>query len=128
MSAAACGSAASAVLTWRAACRIAGSVANVWPGRGPGSARPPRPGPHAQPVQGLLGLPGLAGVVAGQALAAQGLPGHEDDGDQGEPAEHGGLAVPGAPPGDPLDQRGRDHGGTWAAAETARCLFSADPD
>jgi hypothetical protein len=32
----------------------------------------------------------------------------EDYGDQGKPAEHGGLAVPGAPPGDPLDERRAD--------------------
>ena len=63
-------------------------------------------GDHAQPVQGLLGLAGLAGVVGGQAPGAERLPAHEDQGDQGEPAEHGGLAVPDAPPGHPLDERG----------------------
>ena len=56
-------------------------------------------------VQGAFGLAGLARIVAGQVLAAQRLGGHEQHGDQREPAEHRRLPVPGAPPGDPLDDR-----------------------
>ncbi len=56
-------------------------------------------------VQGAFGLAGLAGIVAGQVLAAQRLGGHEQHGDQREPAEHRRFPVPGAPPGDPLDGR-----------------------
>jgi hypothetical protein len=52
---------------------------------------------HAQPVQHLLGLAGLAGVVRRHVLRGQQVPGHEDRGHQEQPAEHGGLAVPGTP-------------------------------
>jgi hypothetical protein len=61
---------------------------------------------HPEPLQGLLGLTGLAGVVGGHVLGGQAVPGHEHRGDQHEPAEDGGLAVPGTPAGDALDDRG----------------------
>ena len=93
------------------------------PGRAPhgqvGAERVPRPaapprldqhvlvrrGGEAQPVQGLLGYAGLPGVSLRQILGRELVAGHENHGYQQEPAEHGGLAVPGTPPGDPLDHR-----------------------
>jgi hypothetical protein len=55
-------------------------------------------------VQRTLRLPGLAGVVGGQVPAAHQLAEHKDDRHQAQPAEHGGLAVPGTPAGDPFHQ------------------------
>ena len=110
MPAAACGSRARAVATSLTACRMAGSVANVRPVPRAWISTSSLAGElTAQPVQDLLGPARLAGVVAGQALGAERLPGHEDHGDQREPAEHGGLAVPGAPSGYALN-----HGGAGA--------------
>ncbi len=59
----------------------------------------------ARLVQGPFGLARLAGIVAGQVLRTERLADHEQQGDQREPAEGGGLEVPGAPPGDPFDGR-----------------------
>jgi hypothetical protein len=60
---------------------------------------------HAEMLEGLLGLAGLAGVVGGQVLGPDQLAAGEDHGNQGQPSEHRGLAVPGAPPGHPGHER-----------------------
>ena len=96
----------------------AGSLANV----SPGAARLDQHalggrGDHAQLVQDLLGLPGLARVVLRPALRAEQLAGQERQPHQHQPAADDGLPVPGAPAGDPLDQRpavGRGGLRAWA--------------
>ena len=61
---------------------------------------------HARPGQHPFGPAGLAGVVAVEVLGAEHAADHHGVGDQEQPADQRGLAVPGAPAGDPLDHRG----------------------
>jgi hypothetical protein len=61
---------------------------------------------HAGPVQHPLGPAGLAGVVAVQVLGAEHAANQHRAGDQQQPAEQRGLAVPGAPAGDTFHHRG----------------------
>jgi hypothetical protein len=58
-----------------------------------------------QVIQDLLGGAGLPGVVGLDVAGAGHAAGHEHPGHQDQPAEHGDQAVPGTPPGDPLDHR-----------------------
>ena len=107
---AACGSAARAAVNLPGRLphgRVGGERAGRAPG--PGSARPPRPG-RRRPAGAGPARPGRTGRRrrTGRLLVPSACPPDEDHGDQGQPAEHGGLAVPGAPPGHPLDERGTD--------------------
>ena len=63
-------------------------------------------------VQRLLALAGLARIVDRQVPAAHQLAEGDDGQHHRQPAEHGDLAVPGAPSGDPLDHR---RAGPWAS-------------
>ena len=78
-----------------------------------------------EPLQGLLGLAGLAGVVGRQVLARQLLPGDEHRRHQDEPAEHGGLAVPGAPARHALDDRGAGPAGRGSRAVRFRAILNS---
>jgi hypothetical protein len=60
------------------------------------------------PVQDALGLPGLPGVVLLNVARADLLACHENGGDQQQPAEDRGLAVPRAPSADALGDRRPD--------------------
>ena len=55
-------------------------------------------------LEGAFRLPGLAGVIAGLVPAAHQLADGENGRDHQEPPEDGGLPVPDAPPGNPLDR------------------------
>ncbi len=91
----------------------------------PGSARSRPAASWCPAVQETLGAAGLAGIVALQVLGAEQLPDRHSGDDQQEPAEHRGLAVCGAPAGDPLGERVPGVAGSGNAEECERLMLTS---
>ena len=102
------GRAASAATTWRVACRIVASVENWCPGVRAWISTLSVGAAYSLPVSWCKvrsACPAWPGIVGRHALGAQRVARDEHHGHQQQPGPHRDLLVPGAPPGNPFDQR-----------------------